>query len=510
MVRIRILLRAAACVLGFAIVLSAESATDTDRSLYVKFSEPIIEVPKGEESGGRELIKLKDHNLGKLLLSFNIESIKYAYPLEFRIDSIVHNRYGIPVRRPNFDGIFRITLPDNEARAACLAALDGQDDVLLAEPCISSQTTAMQPNDTCFWKQWGLHNDGSLGGVEDADIDAPEAWDLETGSSNTIIAIIDVGVRTDHEDLAPRAYGDWQTSDHGTHVAGTAAATGNNIAGGAGVNWHAMILDKYHDTTDAGTIAPQIINAVDEGAQILNNSYQTNGNLGSVAAAAAYAVQMDCAFIAGKGNNGSPNAYYPADYYYVFSVGATNSSDRWVSFSNYGNGINVAAPGYNIYGPIATTQTAYAYKHGTSIAGPFVSGIASLLHAHRGDLSSSDMLNLIMSSADDLDESPASPGYDDYTGWGRVNARQALDLLHPPYSLIHYSVSGGSIHQTLENLWLTFMANPYVADGVYIGDRVEIRHNVTFDHEYLEPPLVWGRLAATVGYSALQGFTSCH
>lgn len=81
----KVLLLVAACLLGAASLLNAENASDVDRSLHVKFSEPIIEVPQGVQSGGTELIKMKDHKLGKLLLNFSIEKIRYAYPPEYRI-----------------------------------------------------------------------------------------------------------------------------------------------------------------------------------------------------------------------------------------------------------------------------------------------------------------------------------------------------------------------------------------------------------------------------------------
>jgi len=344
--------------------------------------------------------------------------------------------------------------------------LEGENGVLLIERCGPVRTEAFFPNDTGFYHQWGLHNEGGDWIVPDADIDAPEAWEFETGSSNTIIAIIDLGVRADHEDLTPRVYGDPEYHYHGTHVAGIAAATGNNYSGGAGVNWHAMILNKVYDSTDHESLPPLIVSSVNMGADVINNSWSVDDDNLTIASAVAFAVKMDRVFVAAKGNDDSSDPLYPADYPFAFSVAASNHRDHRCDFSNYGNGVDVAAPGWGIFSTFASTPYAYGWDQGTSMAAPFVSGIASLLQAHRSDLCNDDILNLIRFSADDIDENPASPGYDDYTGWGRVNARQALDFLHPPYSLDQYTRIGGWVHHTDgPPLTWTFFDNPYIYNG---------------------------------------------
>lgn len=97
------------------------------------------------------------------------------------------------------------------------------------------------PNDASFGFQWHMNNSGQFGGQADADIDAPEAWSIETGSSAVKIGIIDTGVRSDHEDLAGRVSGEPAFDNHGTHVAGIASAHGNNAIGVAGVSWQSLI-----------------------------------------------------------------------------------------------------------------------------------------------------------------------------------------------------------------------------------------------------------------------------
>jgi len=471
----------------------SRSINEIERELFVKFTAPIIVMPEGIESGGSELISLPDHPAGKLLLESNLINIRHIFPEYMRRDSVTYNPYGIAVRVPNHSGEFVLTFGDRGSRDEILNELQGTPDVLWVEPN-EPEVPCVVPDDPFFWMQWSLDDE------YDHDIDAPEAWDIETGSENTIIAIIDEGVLSSHEDLSWRVYGDANSSDHGTHVAGIAAATGNNDTGIAGVHWCASLLNKYANN-DASISATKTREAVDAGAHILNNSYGNYTWYSFFFIEVAYAYKMNRVFVGSKGNDGSGSVHYPSDYEHAFGVGGSTSEDFYWPSSNYGAGIDVSAPAVEILSTMATTPSSYAWMSGTSMAASHVSGLAALLHSHEPTLNNDDIMYIIRYSADDIDEDPADVGYDERTGWGRINARKALEFLEPPYRLDHFTTTGGGIHYTHPYSYEWFLDVSGLAPVNYWTFCHEIRTDVTFPHEYAEVPLVWGRGNASIGYS---------
>jgi subtilisin family serine protease len=279
-----------------------------------------------------------------------------------------------------------------------LAKLRGNPLVEYAEPNYILRALAT-PNDPQFNQLWGLHNTGQTGGTQDADIDAPEAWDIHTGSPEVVIAVIDTGVVCNHPDLndgskdniwandselngAPGidddgngyvddVYG-WdfvgEDSDptdyyaHGTHVAGTIAAIGNNAAGITGVNWLASIMPLrifgafgYGDTAKA---IEAITYAADNGAHVINASWGEGGFSQALYDAISYANDKGCLFVASAGNSSDDNdinPFYPAsfDLPNIISVAATEHNDNLAWFSNFGaTSVDVAAPGVNVLSSI--------------------------------------------------------------------------------------------------------------------------------------------------------------
>ena len=252
--------------------------------------------------------------------------------------------------------------------------------VLSVEPdrYLHAQVT---PNDPGFSSLWGLNNTGQTGGTADADIDAPEAWDLTTGSSSVIVAVLDTGVDYNHPDLAANMWTnsaeaqgqpgidddgngfiddihgyDFVNNDgdpmddhyHGTHVAGTIAAVANNGIGIAGVSRNARIMAlKFLDSSGNGTISNAIraLNyAVVMGATISNNSYGGSSSDDAdplFGEAIQNAATFGHIFVAGAGNSGTDNdvaGFYPANFDAdnIVSVAATDDNDQVASFSNYG------------------------------------------------------------------------------------------------------------------------------------------------------------------------------
>ncbi len=234
--------------------------------------------------------------------------------------------------------------------------------------------TDWTPNDTYYNQQWHYHNTGQQSGTIDADIDLPEAWDLEKGNSNVIVCIEDGGIQYDHEDLAGNMWSGLgydfvnddatiEPHDHGTHVAGTVAAESNNgvgvsgVAGGSGTNdgIRLMSCQVFTNSSSGGFhLAP--IYAADNGACISQNSwtYTSPGSYDQVTLDAidyfnvnggGSAMLNGGITIYAAANYNSSSNYYPAYYSGTFSVAATNNQDIKSYYSNYGTWVDISAPG---------------------------------------------------------------------------------------------------------------------------------------------------------------------
>jgi thermitase len=283
------------------------------------------------------------------------------------------------------------------------------------------------PNDTDFKKQWGLTT-----------IQAPQAWDITTGDSNVVIAILDTGIDQDHEDLAAKIVANQNFTSsttvddlngHGTHVAGIAAAITNNGKGVAGVACNASLMNiKVMEDTGSGfesSIAAGIIWAADNGAKVINMSL--GGLYGfTVWSAVDYAWNRGVVLVAAAGNNGNARPVFPAFCTNCIAVAAMDQNDTKASFSSYGTWVDVAAPGVSIYSTLPNHPNAfialnYGSLSGTSMATPFVSGLAALIWATPFGTSNSVVRSHIESTAD------AIIGTGNYWQYGRINAFRAVN-----------------------------------------------------------------------------------
>ncbi|MEW6417168.1 MAG: S8 family serine peptidase [Nitrospirota bacterium] len=307
---------------------------------------------------------------------------------------VLNNALGaVKIKEIEHIGVHRIKLPHKMSVEDAVKYYKAEPDVEYAEPNYIVKKATI-PNDPDFSKLWGLNNTGQIG-TTDADIDAPEAWDITTGSNDVIIAVIDTGVAYNHPDLAENIwinteeqngtpgsdddgngyiddiYG-WDFIDndgypedydsHGTHVSGTIAAKGNNEIGIAGVMWLAKIMPiRFLGVSgwgDTGKAAEAIVYAADNGARIINASWGSRGYSQALYEAIEYAQSKNVLFVAAagnEGNNNDTNPFYPASYNLtnIISVAATDYNDKLASFSNYGaNSVDLAAPGVDIYSSI--------------------------------------------------------------------------------------------------------------------------------------------------------------
>ncbi len=329
------------------------------------------------------------------------------------------------------------------------------------------------PNDPMFNELWGLHNTGQTGGTPDADIDAPEAWGIETGNENVVIAVIDTGVDYNHSDLANNMWvngfeisnngldddgngfvddvygwdfcnGDKDPMDdhsHGTHCSGTIAAVGNNTKGVVGVNWNASIMalkfldaSGYGSTSDAVAAADYaIMMKLEHYVPViaLSNSWGGGGYSQAMADVIDAADTAGILFVAAAGNDGANNdsiPHYPSSYELpnVIAVAATDHNDALAWFSCYGpESVDLAAPGVSILSTVP--GNGYSSFNGTSMATPHVSGVVGLLNASLPEITHLEIKQRILNS---VDPKPGLTGMM-VTG-GRLNAYSALTITPEP------------------------------------------------------------------------------
>ena len=372
---------------------------------------------------------------------------------------------------PLGEGFYSLTTPGADSAAVLgWAATAGWVDYVEPDFMIASSA---RPNDTLLSQLWGLANAGDLGGVVGADIAAAAAWDMTTGSREVVIAVIDSGVDYTHPDLTANMWrnprevaGDGRDNDgngfiddvygwnfvarngnpldnngHGTHVAGTIGAAGNNGTGVTGVSWQVSIMAlKFLDAGGNGTTSNAIaaINYAtrmrrDFGINIVatNNSWGGGGFSAGLRDAIAAGGRAGILFVTAAGNDGTDNdlmASYPANYPddSVISVAATDRADRLASFSNFGiTSVDVAAPGVGIVSTVPRGR--YASYSGTSMAAPHVAGTLALMAAANPGATAADLRVALLASTRPVAELAGRV----VTG-GVLNAAAAVRDVLPP------------------------------------------------------------------------------
>jgi subtilisin family serine protease len=347
-----------------------------------------------------------------------------------------------------------------------IAALERSPAVVYAEPDLPRRAFATA-DDRFFALQWALRNTGQTvggtAGTAGADIDAAAAWDVTTGSLDVVVAVVDSGVDVTHPDLEPNLWvdpgetgdgreangidddgdgliddrmgWDWAQGDnqpidgngHGTHVAGTIAARGNDTTGVAGVAWRASLMALRVLGDDGSGRVSDVVKAYGyaarHGAQILNASL--GGGSYSRAERDAIAAAPDVLFVVAAGNDGADNdvaGSYPCNYGLdnIVCVAASDQSDGLASFSNHGaTTVDIAAPGVNIAS--AWPGATWTLLDGTSMATPHVAGAAALMLAARPGLGVAALRDALLTTADPR---PALAGR--VATGGRLNVARAV------------------------------------------------------------------------------------
>ncbi|HET92042.1 MAG TPA: hypothetical protein ENN99_15080, partial [Chloroflexi bacterium] len=341
--------------------------------------------------------------------------------------------------------IYLLTLPASSDLETALATLAANPLVAYAEPDYIGYG-AGAPNDQWFPYQWSLHNTGQSGGEVGADVDILAAWEVTTGLTSTLLAVIDTGVDLDHPDLATKVVAgyDFANSDadpqddhgHGTHVSGIAGAITNNGVGMASVCPACRLMPlKALNSDNWGYYSwwiAAIEYAVDNGAHVINMSMGGSDYSQPLRDAVRYAYNADVPIVVSMMNDGNDTMYYPAAYTETIAVGATDRyDDRW-SFSNYGSHIDLVAPGAAILS--TKWDDTYVIWDGTSMAAPHVAGVLGLVHGLRPGFTVKELRAVLKVTSEDQ-VGPANEdkkGWDQYFGWGRLNAAQAVRYVVPP------------------------------------------------------------------------------
>jgi subtilisin family serine protease len=342
-------------------------------------------------------------------------------------------------------GVWRIKIPPGTEVSEMVEKYKGFPGVEYAEPNYLRYVVGV-PNDSSYSSQWALSK-----------IEAEDAWGVRTRDKDIIVAVLDTGVDLNHPDLSGRLVpgydfvnNDSDPSDdygHGTHCAGIIAAQANNSIGIAGLSWKSKIMPvKVLSAAGSGSVegvASGIIYAADKGARVISLSLGSYGYSSTENEAVNYAYDKGCLVIGAAGNDSVSQAHYPAAYEKALAVSATNENDKITWYSNFGSYIEVSAPGGEmsylhdpggIYSTMPTypvTMNSYGYSRnydylqGTSMACPYVAGLAAFILSRNPNLSNERIRTIIRESAKDLGAS----GFDHLYGYGRIDAFQGVDLV---------------------------------------------------------------------------------
>lgn len=375
--------------------------------MEITFSNKELGLFKGEN------IRIKDNNMVEVFVglhSLNIDNLA-SFLKRFNIEKIVklHNLNVIAID---------VSLEMLKVNHGFIKELRQHQNVRYIQPNTVIELANI-PNDEKWSQQWNFHK-----------INISTAWKIEIGNHNVKIAILDTGVQYTHPDLyqnyLPVGF-DWVEMDndpsdghgHGTHVSGLVAATMNNSIGISGVANVSYFVERIFD--DAGVaiaddkVAAAIMHAVDQDADVINMSWGSYSFSHVIKDAISYAINDNVILVGASGNDGVSTPYYPAAYDGVISVGATDINDEIPSFSNFGNWIDLVAPGVDILSTYI--GGGYTTLSGTSMATPQISGVIGLILSKFPDMPTMGIVEILKSNLEDIGTS----GYDNYAGWGRIN-----------------------------------------------------------------------------------------
>ena len=393
---------------------------------------------------------------------------------------------------------------------------------------------------------WNIGRTGFFGGVARADVHALEAWRLAVGDNTIKLAVADTGIDPAQPELAglmpdgsPRLVDAFNATEepdpsvldlygHGTPVAGVMAARTNNgapylagsgvagVCGGDGAGNAGCrivpikIAPGHSGEASSFDIARGVLHAADVGARAVNLSFAGEVASRAERLALTYALYNDCIPVCAAGNSGFDQPtlpLFPACFAYDgigISVGASNPSDRRPLFSSYPFGLDLVAPGENVYTTFMTypsfsgaSYPGYVPASGTSFSAPHVAGAVGLLAAARPDLTDNDFQHVIRESAHDIE----APGYDAPTAYGRLDLEQMLKRVGPEVGLWHDEIAADSFAVDGEGA-LTVGERGAGTMGRHFGTswatRLAAYGTAAIPDSFLSVTSVWLRVAGTL------------
>jgi len=339
-----------------------------------------------------------------------------------KFDEIVRGKGGRSLGRLHGLRIHKIEVPEN-AEDALVRALSKNPSIKFAEKDMLVAPDEFIPNDPRYSSEWHLPI-----------IQAPAAWSLSQGDG-VVIAVLDSGVYGEHPDLSSKMVAGWNVisgntdtvdiNGHGTAVAGFVGAATDNADGIASAGFNAKIMPvRITNSSDGYTLysdmAKGITWAADHGANVANLSYRAFKS-STATAAAQYMRNMGGVVVVSAGNDNADLGY--SNNTSMITVAATTSSDVRASFSNYGDYVDVAAPGASV---LTTTKSGgYANWSGTSFSAPLTAGVVGLIMSANPNLNPDQIESVLETSADDL---ISGVDWHMYYGHGRINAANAVQL----------------------------------------------------------------------------------
>lgn len=439
--------------------LRISTAVATGTATIIGIQQPLVPTLPPIDS-----VTNQEKKTGELLVQFAPE----VDPISI-VQGFGHQLLSIPYLSDS-SRIFKVLIPATEWNDETVSLYKQYPGITSVEYNKTLKTmdigTPILPNDAFFSSQSNLHNVAT-----DADIDAPEAWSITTGSSAVKVAVLDTGVDGTHIDLqgrvlagqdyigylqgsptpasvSPRAISAGAKSDdngHGTGATGIIAAMGNNGTGMSGVAWNTQIIPvkvlDYNQSGDEASVASAILWATAQGADIICMSLGGPSPSLPLQNAIESAFNQGVLLVAASGNVDKSGVYYPAAYQQVLAVGATNSNDQRASQTDWGIGtsgeglgtaygpeLDLLAPGTNIFTLGSTMGSINEYKNnftGTSAAAPHVCGAAALLLAKEPELTNRQLMRRLLLGTDKV-SSMAGQLFTSEYGYGRLNAYKTL------------------------------------------------------------------------------------
>ena len=378
---------------------------------------------------------------------------KYLSIENFDFLKSIENQYGIEnlkqlhpnIKDENLSRTYQIEFTELDQIDNLVRHINNISGILYAEKK-ELHESFLTPNDQYFSNsvnsgQWALYQ-----------IEALDAWDISTGSEDVVVAVTDNAITVNHPDLVNKMVAGWDAADndndpspcggndgfHGSHVSGIVGAESNNNIGIASIGYNVSIMPVKIGDCNTGALTSGydgIIWAADNNADVINMSWGGAGSSNYGQNVCNYAWNQGSILIAAAGNDNTNQQFYPAGFNNVVSVASTTTGDARSSFSNYGDWIDIAAPGSSILSTNETTG--YQVTQGTSMASPLVAGLVGLMISHAPSATNEEVIQCLYSSADNIDA--ANPSFIGQLGAGRINAYQALLCM----SQFTYSIDAG-------------------------------------------------------------------